>query len=106
VGCPAARVEKELSGLPSTKRRVLDLMEKMIAAGEKAKVEPQVQSFLQRQAATVHEEFEREESNQDVIAAAIGGTVLLAGRLGNEIVDQGDVRELASLMPGAMSGRG
>lgn len=100
-----AQLEHELSRLPSTRRRVDELLNAIVEAAVRAQAKPEVENFLRCQAAIISEEQEREEPNLDLIAAAIGGTVLLARRLGNKVFDREIVQELASLVPGASSGR-
>jgi hypothetical protein len=83
---------------------VNEQLEAIVEAAARAQTNPEVTKFLQCQAAVVSEEQEREEPNEDLIAAAVGATVLLARRLGDR-VDQGLVQELASLMLGGIGGR-
>jgi hypothetical protein len=99
-----ARLEREWSRLPSIRRRLEETLRAIIEAAVRAQTKPEVKRFLRYQAAIVSEEQEREEPNEDVIAAAIGATVLLTRRLGDR-VDQGLVQELASLMLGGIGGR-
>jgi hypothetical protein len=70
-----------------------------------ADIEPEVLSFVQVLLGTVESEYGRPEPNQDVLSAAIGGTVLLGERLGEEVVDPRLVRQLAALIPGGASRR-
>jgi hypothetical protein len=84
---------------------VLDLMRSIAAAIEAAATRPGASAFLLNQISVVEEEYEREPPDEDVVAASIGGVVLLARRLGGQVVAPQLVRELASLSPGAVRGR-
>jgi len=100
-----AQLEARLRELSTTGTQVVELMRGIANSVRRAGGDPGAVSFLRKQANTVKAEYERDETNQDVVSAAIGATVLLADRLGPDLVDQQAVQALASIAPSAVTGR-
>jgi hypothetical protein len=100
-----AQLEARLRELAYGGSYVVDLMRRITNSVRRAGGDSGAVSFLTKQTNTVKKEYERAEPNQDVVSAAIGATVYLAGRLGPDAVDQEAVTDLGSIAPGAV-GRG
>jgi hypothetical protein len=96
-----AKLEARLRDLSFSGARVVELMRRIISSVRRARGDAGAISFLTKQANTVEKEYDRAAPNQDVVSAAIGATVYLAGRLGPKLVDQQAVADLGSIAPGA-----
>jgi hypothetical protein len=95
-------MRKELDGLSIVRKRILRLMGEIVDAIASIETEDGTAArYARSQLAAVRDEYDRQNSNGDVIAAAIGGLIILAGRLGTDFVDRMLVDELGSLMPGS-----
>jgi hypothetical protein len=81
---------------------IKDIERSVVQSVQSDQVEPGVLSFLQGQRIEVEKQYGQQQPNQDILVAAMGATVLLGERLGDEVVDQRLVRDLASFVPGAM----
>lgn len=100
-----SEVEDELRELEYSGPMVVELMNQITKSARLAGADPGAVSFLRKQVNTVKAEYDREVPNQEVVSAAIGGMVLLAGRLSSAAVDPQLLRELGSIAPGTVGRR-
>jgi hypothetical protein len=96
-----AQLEARLRELSYSGTDVVELMRRITSSVRRAGGDAGAVSFLAKQANTVKKEYERDDPNQDVVSAAIGATVYLAGRLGPSLVDPEAIAKLGSIAPGA-----
>ncbi len=68
-------------------------------SAQQANVDRTTMGFLNTQLKMVSDEYSRFRPNQDVVAASASAMVVLAERLGPEVIHQDIVRELASFAP-------
>jgi len=102
-------LEARLREIQPNRDRLLDLMKtvrrSVNAAARKEYVDPNAASFMRKQVSAIQGEYRRETPNQSIVAAAIGATVVLAERLGAEVVDPAVVQQLAAYAPSTVGGR-
>jgi phosphoglycolate phosphatase-like HAD superfamily hydrolase len=100
-----AKLEDQLRGLEVSRERLLKLMGQVRDSAREANADPTTVKFLDSQVQMVTEEYRRYTPNQDIVTASTSATVVLAERLGPQVVDQDVVRELATFTPGASARR-
>jgi len=98
-------VEDELRELRYSGPMVISLMNEITRSAKRADADAGAVSFLRKQVNTVKAEYNRDLPNQEVVSAAIGGMVLLAGRLSKDAVDPQLLRELGSIAPSSVGRR-
>jgi hypothetical protein len=92
-----AKLEDQLRGLAESRERLLKLATQVNDAVQQARqVDPRTKNFVDNQLGTITDEFSRDEPNQDIVSASTSTMVVLAERVGPEVVDSDVVRELAS----------
>ncbi len=95
---------RELSRRSAPTPPVMDLLGKIAESVINSSADPDTTSFLQEQASTIEREYSRDEPNQHIVSGAIGATVVVAERLGPEVVKPELVRALAAFAP-SVAGR-
>ena len=93
-----ARLEDQLRQLSTNKPRVVKLMDQVINSASHS-ADAGTISFLKSQVDAVKKEYEHEEPNQHIVSAAIGATIVLAERLGTDVVELDVLNELISFAP-------
>ena len=94
-----AQLEDQLRALTYPADVVIDLVREVANAVRRQSNDPGAISFMRKQVNTLTDEYARTPPSQEVIGAAIGATILLAERLGKEVVDDELVRRLLPLAP-------
>ncbi len=94
-------LEEQLLDLESNRERVVKLLNQVREALNNPDTDPHAMSFIQVQVQSVEAEYQREHPNQSIVSAAIGATVVLAERLGKNVVDPKLVHDLAAFAPSA-----
>jgi hypothetical protein len=100
-----AELEDQLRSLESSQARLLRLMSDLRQACREVGIDPNATSFINSQLKIIRKEYEREIPNQAIVSAAVGAAVLLAERLGSELIDVELIEELASFAPSAWGRR-
>ena len=100
-----AELEDQLRGLSESRERVLVLMRQVRDSARDARTDPNAVSFLQNQVETVSAEYRRDPPSQLIVSASVDATVVLAERLGPDVVRPELVHELASFAPSASAKR-
>jgi hypothetical protein len=93
-----ARLEDQLRQLSTNKPRVVKLMDQVIKSASHS-ADASTISFLKSQVDAVKKEYEQEAPNQHIVSAAIGATIVLAERLGADVVELDVLNELISFAP-------
>jgi hypothetical protein len=98
-------LEDKLRELPPSSEQVTSLIRQVVEAAEQAGVDERTLSFVRGQLATVEGEQGSDQANQHVVAAAIGATVVVAERLGPDVVRSDLVQQLAAYVPSVSTWR-
>jgi hypothetical protein len=99
-------LEDQWRNLDGNRERVLSLMEQIKEAVAQARPDDtRTVSFVQDQFRVVDQEYSHSVPNQDIISASVGAAVVLAERLGPDVVKPDVVQELAAFAPRVVVGR-
>jgi hypothetical protein len=98
-----SRMRDEIRGQLSG-QVLLGTLAKLRDAVENAGQDPSVVGFMDAQLKLVQAEYETDDPNQDVVAAAVGATVLIANRLDLSFLDRQWVNMLEDYVPGPAKG--
>lgn len=96
-----AALEDEWRSLEPTSARLLELVEGLVQVvqSSKASQETRLLAYLETQAQAIQQEYQQSQPNQALVSAAVSALLVLAERLGAEIVPGEIVRELAEYAP-------
>ena len=95
-------IEDRFRGLPSNRGRIIQSMNRIAEAAHGSGVDLRTSDYLKSLACIAEEEFQRDRTDHDIVSAAIGAAVIVAERLGEEIVKPALRRELDSFAPGGV----
>jgi hypothetical protein len=96
-----ADIENELRTAVYASDQIIAIVNAVARSVRRYGADPGSASFVRKQVNTIKAEYERTPPNQDVIGAAIGATLFVAGRLGPQVVDSELLAQLADIAPGS-----
>jgi hypothetical protein len=94
-------IENKLRTAVYAPDQIIAIVDKVARSARRYAADPNSAFYLRREVNSIKAEYKRTAPNQDVIGAAIGATLILANRLGPEVVDPKLLAQLADIAPGS-----
>jgi hypothetical protein len=99
-----ARLETQVRELLAPSKRLIEILDSVASAASEADADEGVLLFLNTMRDAVRWEYDRDEPNQDVIAAAVGAAALLVDRLDTSVIPYELYARLRAVAPSAVLG--